>query len=121
MYLARFSYSITPADRDRAVQLLQQEVTAARDQGLNARLLVPLTRHPGGAALQYEVVLPNLDRFKSFRDHGMGGEEDTRSWLRDLSSILQEPPSVELLRIADESSTDKADDRGLIGGRTQKA
>lgn len=126
MYLARFSYSITPADRDRAVQLLQQEVAAAREQDLEARLLVPLTRPPGGAALQYEVILPNLDLFERFRDQGMGGEDETRAWLRDLSEILQEPPSVELLRIAESPSSRDGggasrEGRTLIGGQSQNA
>jgi hypothetical protein len=100
MYVARFSYSIKPVDRERALGLLGQEVEAARGQGLEARLLVPLTRPPGGAALQYELVLPNLDAFEAFREEGLGGEESTRAWLRDLSTILLEPPAVELLRIA---------------------
>ena len=64
-----------------------------------ARLLVPLTRPPGGPALQYELVLPNLDTFEAFREEGVGGEDSTRAWLRDLSTILLEPPAVELLRI----------------------
>src|ERR687898_615839 len=63
MYIARFSYSIKPVDRERALALLGQEVEAARGQGLEARLLVPLTRPQGGPALQYELVLPNLDEF----------------------------------------------------------
>ncbi len=125
MYVARFSYAITPIDRDRAVQLLHQEVSAAHEQGLEARLLVPLTRPPGGASLQYEVVLPDLDRFETFRDHGMGGEKETRAWLRDLSAILLEPPTVELLRIAGddppEATGDESGNRGLIGGRRQGA
>ena len=49
MYVARFSYAIKPVDRDRALDLLGREVTAARDQGMEARLLVPLTRAAGGA------------------------------------------------------------------------
>ena len=105
MYLARFSYAIRPIDRERAVGLLAREVSAAREQGLEARLLIPLTRPPGGGALQVEVVLPNLDRFETFRDEGMGGAEETRTWVRDLSELLLEPPSVELLRIAGESAT----------------
>lgn len=127
MYLARFSYSISPADRDRAIDLLQQEVAAAREQDMEARLLVPMTRPPGGAALQYEIVLPNLQAFESFRDHGMGGEEETRSWLRELSEILREPPSVEVLRIAGtgaspgKGSGSQRQGRNLIGGRTQHA
>jgi hypothetical protein len=31
----------------------------------------------------------------------MGSAEKTREWLRELSDILLEPPSVELLRIAE--------------------
>ena len=100
MYIARFSYSIKPVDRERALALLGQEVEAARGQGLEARLLVPLTRPPGGPALQYELVLPDLDAFEAFREEGVGGEASTRAWLRDLSAILLEPPAVELLRVA---------------------
>ena len=103
MYIARFSYNITPVDRDEAVLLLKQEVAAAREQGLEARLLIPLTRPPGGGALQVEVLLPTLDRFETFREQGLGGEEETRAWLRDLSGILLEPPAVELLRVAEDS------------------
>jgi hypothetical protein len=100
MYLARFSYNIKPVDRERALELLAQEVEAARGQGLEARLLVPLTRPPGGPALQYELVLADLDAFEAFREEGVGGEASTRAWLRDLSAILLEPPAVELLRVA---------------------
>jgi hypothetical protein len=106
MYIARFSYSIKPIDRERALALLEQEVDAARGQGLEARLLVPLTRAQGGPALQYELVLPNLDAFEVFREEGVGGEDSTRAWLRDLSTILLEPPAVELLRI--DASTARA-------------
>jgi hypothetical protein len=72
---------------------------------MEARLLVPLTRPPGGAALQYELVLPNLDAFEAFREQGVGGEAGTRAWLRDLSAILLEPPAVELLRVASTSAS----------------
>ena len=105
MYVARFSYSIKPVDREQALELLAREVEAARSRGLEARLLVPLTRAPGGAALQYELVLANLDAFEDFRDHGMGGEAGTRAWMRDLSAILLEPPAVELLRVAAAAQT----------------
>src|ERR671914_958350 len=101
MYVARFSYSIKPVDRERALDLLAKEVEAARGQGLEARLLVPLTRPPGGAALQYELVLAELGAFEAFREQGVGGEAGTRAWLRDLSAILLEPPAVELLRVAE--------------------
>jgi hypothetical protein len=127
MYVARFSYSIKPVDRERALGLLAQEVTAAREQGMETRLLVPLTRPPGGAALQYEVVLETLDAFEAFRESGMGGEDETRAWLRDLSEILLEPPTVELLRI-DEGTTGEggkassaSERKGLIGGAPSRA
>ena len=100
MYVARFSYAIKPVDRDRALDLLGREVQAARDGGLEARLLVPLTRAAGGASLQYEVVLAGLDAFETFREQGVGGEAGTRAWMRDLSTLLLEPPAVELLRVA---------------------
>ncbi len=100
MYLARFSYDVLPINRERAMELIRREVDAARAKGLTARLLVPLTRPQGGPALQYELVLPNLDTFEAFREEGVGGEDSTRAWLRDLSTILLEPPAVELLRIA---------------------
>jgi hypothetical protein len=100
MYVARFSYAIKPVDRDHALELLQQEVKAAREQQLEARLLVPLTRSSGGAALQYEVILADLSAFETFREEGVGGEAGTRAWMRELSGLLLEPPAVELLRIA---------------------
>ncbi|HVL25417.1 MAG TPA: hypothetical protein VM450_15110 [Thermomicrobiales bacterium] len=102
MYLARFMYSIKPVDRERAMQLLELEVAAARQQGLEAWLLVPLTRPLGGAALHVDVVLPDLNRLETFREHGMGSADDTRTWLRELSALLLEPPSVELLRVVGE-------------------
>ena len=103
MYVARFAYAIKPIDRDQALALLGQEVAAARASGLEARLLVPVTRAPGGPSLQYEVVLSTLDLLESFREQGVGGETGTRSWMRELSQLLLEPPAVELLRIADET------------------
>ena len=99
MYVARFSYSIRPVDRDQVLALLHHEVEAARANGLEARLLVPLTRASGDAALQVEVTLPTLDAFDAFREEGIGGETGTRSWARELSEYLLEPPAVELLRI----------------------
>ena len=101
MYVARFSYAIRPVDRDQALDLLRQEVAAALEQGMAARLLVPLTRAAGGASLQYELVLEHLDAFDTFREQGIGGEAGTRSWMRELSALLQEPPAVELLRVAE--------------------
>lgn len=101
MYVARFSYAIKPIDRDRALDLLSQEVKAASAQDMEARLLIPLTRAAGGASLQYEVVLESLDAFETFREQGVGGEQGTRAWMRELSGLLLEPPAVELLRVAD--------------------
>ena len=121
MYVARFSYNIMPVDRDQALGLLQQEVDAARQRGMDARLIVPLTRPPGGAALQYEVVLETLDQFDTFREQGMGGEDETRAWLRDLSEILLEPPAVELLRIAEASADSGQAQRNLTGGTSKRA
>jgi hypothetical protein len=99
MYLARFSYSVMPVDRDRAIALIQREVEAARTNKLDARLLVPLTRGQGGAALQFEVELTSLDQFESFRERGIDSEEETRRWMHEFSEILLAPPEVELLRI----------------------
>jgi hypothetical protein len=99
MYLARFSYSVMPVNRDRAIELIHREVEAARNQKLEARLLVPLTRGPGGAALQFEVELANLDQFDTFRERGIRGEAETGRWMQEFSEILLSPPEVELLRI----------------------
>lgn len=101
MYIARFSYSIKPVDRDRAIALLAQGLAAARTQRMEGWLLIPVTRATSGAALEVQVELANLDQLEAFRERGQGGEEETRAWLRELSQILLEPPVVELLRIAD--------------------
>jgi hypothetical protein len=55
MYLARFSYDVLPINRQRAIDLIRREVEAARQAGLSARLLVPLTRSHGGAAVRNRV------------------------------------------------------------------
>ena len=68
-----FPISIKPVDLERALALLGQEVEAARTQGMEARLLVPLTRPQGGPALQYELVLPNLDAFEASARRGWAG------------------------------------------------
>src|SRR5207244_4666696 len=53
-YLARFSYEFLPVNRQRALDFIRREVEAAHGNGLNARLLVPLTRgHGDGPALQF--------------------------------------------------------------------
>src|SRR5215210_2279102 len=63
MYIIRFSYDFLPVHRQQAIALIQREVEAARAQGLQARLLVPLTRAPGGPSLHYEMELERLDLF----------------------------------------------------------
>src|SRR6266567_267402 len=71
MYLARFSYDVLPVNRQRAIDFIRREVEAARSEGLNARLLVPLTRGHGGVALQFEVELTKLDQLDQFRNRGI--------------------------------------------------
>jgi hypothetical protein len=102
MYLARFSYDVMPADRERAMGFIRREVEAARGQGLGARLLVPLTRGQGGAALQFEVELTNLDQLETLRHRGgaRAAGEDGGDWMRAFSAILRSPPAVEILRVA---------------------
>ena len=99
MYIARFSYSVAPVDRQRAIEMIQQEVEAAQGNQLSARLLVPLTRGQGGAALQFEVELSSLDQFENFRERGLGSSRETGDWMHTFSQILTCPPEVELLRV----------------------
>jgi hypothetical protein len=99
MYLARFSYDILPANRHRALELIQREVEAARANGLNARLLVPLTRGQGGAALQFEVELAKLEQLDQFRHRGVGSTQETGDWMHSFSEVLTSPPLVEILRV----------------------
>lgn len=101
MFLARFSYDIAPADRDKAVEMIAEEVAAAKQQGLAARMLVPLTRAPGAAGLQFEVELVNLDQLDQFRSRGIGNEMETADWASRMAEILVSPPHVEILRIAE--------------------
>ena len=98
MYLARFSHDLLPVNRDRAMDFIRREVEAAQREGLNARLLVPLTRGEGGAALQFEVELTSLDQLEALRHRG-GPGEDTGDWMRAFSEILLRPPGVEILRV----------------------
>jgi hypothetical protein len=99
MYVARFSYDVMPANREQALDYIRGELQAARDSGLNGRILVPLTRgHGGGPALQFEVELANLDQLDQFRNRGVGTSEGTHNWMRDFSKILTAPPCVEILR-----------------------
>ncbi len=118
MYLARFSYNIKPVDRDKAMDLLRQSVTAATEQGHAARLLVPLTRAPGGPALQVEVEFDTLDAFDSYRDQGLGSADDTRNWIRELSDILLDPPVVELLH-SDGGGKDGSSERQNLAGASE--
>jgi hypothetical protein len=102
MYLARFSYDVLPANRRKAVDFVRREVEAACGQDLNARLLIPLTRAQGGAALQFEVELVNLDQLEQFRQRGAGSAKETDDWMRAFSDVFLSPPLVEILRV-DES------------------
>jgi hypothetical protein len=99
MYLVRFSYDVLPVNRERAVDLIRREVAAAREKGLVARLLVPLTRPPGGPALQFEVELTSLDEFETFRHRGVGSSQETGTWMQAFSEILVAPPAVDILRV----------------------
>lgn len=99
MYLARFSYDVLPVNRQRAIDFILREVETARRTGLNARLLVPLTRGQGGAALQFEVELSNLDQLDQVRRRGGGSDAETGEWMHAFSAILTAPPGVEILRV----------------------
>jgi hypothetical protein len=99
MYLARFSYDMLPVNRQQAIDFIRQEVEIARRDGLTARLLVPLTRGHGDAALQFEVELTSLDRLDQFRHRGAGPDEADRGWIHAFSAILVSPPHVEILRV----------------------
>jgi len=101
MYLARFSYDVLPINRQRAIDFIQLEVEAARQTGLSARLLIPLTRSHGGAALQFEVELTTLDQLDQFRQRGVGSGTENANWMHSFSEILVAPPAVEILRIDD--------------------
>jgi hypothetical protein len=103
MYLARFSYDVLPVNRQRAIEFIRREVEAARGRGLNARLLVPLTRgHGSGPALQFEVELTDLDQLDQFRNSGVGSAQETGNWMHAFSEVLTAPPCVEVLRFEGE-------------------
>jgi hypothetical protein len=104
MYLARFSYDITPKDRQRALEHIRRELGAAREGGLSARILIPLTRAQGGAALQFEIELTNLDQLEAFRHEGVGSQEETGDWMHKFSEVLLSPPTVEVLRVDERAS-----------------
>lgn len=100
MYLARFSYDVLPVNRQSAIDFIRREVEAARGNGLNARLLVPMTRAPGnGAALQFEVELQKLDQLDQFRNRGIGSPKETGNWMHAFSEVLTAPPCVEILHV----------------------
>jgi hypothetical protein len=99
MYIARFSYDVLPVDRQKAIDFIRREVEAASRKKLKARLLVPLTRGNGGAALQFEVELASLEQFDQFRERGIDSTEKTAKWMHAFSAILTSPPHVELLKI----------------------
>jgi hypothetical protein len=101
MYLARFSYSVLPANRQRAIAFIHREVEAAARVPLKARMLVPLTRGQGSASLQFEVEIDSLDQFDQFRERGIDSDKETAKWMHAFSEILISPPIVELLRIQD--------------------
>jgi hypothetical protein len=99
MNVARFSYDVRPVDSQRAVGIIPRGGGAARGKGLNARLLVPLTRgHGDGAALQFEVELTGLDQLDQFRSRGVGSAEETGDWMHAFSEVLTAPPGIEILR-----------------------
>jgi hypothetical protein len=100
MYVARFSYDVLPVNRQRALAFIRRELEAARGRQLEARLLVPMTRGQGAAALQFEVELSTLDQLDQFRSRGVGAsEQETGSWMHGFSEILTAPPCVEVLRV----------------------
>jgi hypothetical protein len=99
MYIARFCYEIAPINRQRAIELIRREVETARANNQAARLLIPLTRAHGAAALQFEVELTNLDQLDHVRHRGAGPEDQTGNWMREFSEILTAPPIVEIFRV----------------------
>ena len=99
MYVARFSYAVLPVNRQRAIDFINREVEAAQRKQFNARLLVPLTRGHGGAALQFEVELSSLDQLEQFRERGIESDKATGKWMHAFSEILLTPPEVEILRV----------------------
>jgi hypothetical protein len=94
MYVARFSYSVLPADRQRAIEFIRREVDAAARSSLNARALIPITRSQESASLQFEVELTSLDQLESFREQGLGSSDETGKWMHAFSEILLAPPIV---------------------------
>lgn len=101
MFLVRFSYDFRPVDREAALSFIRREVAAAHERGLQARLLVPLTRPHGGASMQFEVELEALDQLDPFRQRGVGNQDQTEDWMSAFSEILTAPPSAEIMRIVE--------------------
>jgi hypothetical protein len=99
MYLIRFSYDVLPTNRQRAIEFIRREMKAAREQGLTAKVLIPVTRGRGGAALQFEMELTSLDQLDQFRQRGLSSNEETGNWMHAFSEILLAPPIVEILRV----------------------
>jgi hypothetical protein len=99
MYIARFSYDVMPVNRQKAIGFIRREVEAASRKKLKARMLVPMTRGEGGAALQFEVEFSDLNQFDRFRERGIDSTEKTGKWMHAFSTILTCPPHVELLKI----------------------
>src|SRR5215831_3244857 len=104
MYLARFSYDVAPRDRQRALDTIRREAEAARNRGLEARILIPMTRAHDGAALQFEIELTSLDQLEDFRQRGVGSSKETNNWMHAFSEILLAPPVVEILRMDEAQS-----------------
>ena len=90
-------------NRQSALNSIRQEAEAARAKGLTARILVPLTRAHGGAALQFEIELKSLDQLEQFRHEGVGSREKTNKWMQGFSEILLAPPTVEILRLEEDA------------------
>lgn len=80
-------------------EFIRREVTAAREKGLTAKLLIPIARGQSGPALQFELELTSLDELDQFRQRGVSSDEETRNWIHAFSEILLAPPVVEILRL----------------------
>ena len=121
MYVARFSYDLLPSNRQQGIDFVRKEVETAFSNGLNARLLVPLTRgQSGGPALQFEVELTSLDQLDQFRSRGAGSAEDTKSWMHAFSEILTAPPSVEILRVDETKPGPRSETRRPGGAENRR-
>jgi hypothetical protein len=82
-------------NRQRAVDFIKREVQVARARKLKAGLLIPLTRGHGGAALQFEIEMTDLDQLDQFR------RDDAGQWMHAFSKILIAAPEVAILRVDD--------------------